>query len=265
MTRFFTLASCIGLSAFIAGSQTVETGKGLYQGLCTGCHGEDGSGGGHGPGFLDVRSSRATTREAVRDLILTGIADRGMPAFRIPREQADLLAGHVMALKQPSSGVVNDVAGNPGEGERFFSGKGNCASCHMVRGRGGVLGPDLSNVGRERSKGQIEQILRDPETALATAAGRGGRGAMPYRAVTVRLRDGQTLRGIAKNESTFDIQLLGLDGKLHLLRKDQVASVVREKSLMPRLDATPEETTESCRLSKRVGDRPEYDDEAGKR
>lgn len=242
MTRFFTLASCIGLSAFIAASQTVETGKGLYQGLCTGCHGEDGSGGGHGPGILDVRSSRAATREAVRDLILAGIADRGMPAFRIPREQADLLAAYVMALKQPSIGAVNDAAGNPAEGERFFSSKGNCASCHMVRGRGGVLGPDLSNIGRDRSLGQIEQVLRDPETALATPAARGGRGAMPYRAVTLHLRDGQTLRGIAKNESTFDIQLLGLDGKLHLLRKDQVASVVREKSLMPRLDATPEET-----------------------
>ena len=59
--------------------------------------------------------------------------------------------------------------------------------------------------------------------------------------MTVRLRDGQTLRGIAKNESTFDLQLLGVDGKLHLLSKDQVAEIVREKSLMPKVEATPVE------------------------
>ena len=38
-----------------------------------------------------------------------------------------------------------------------------------------------------------------------------------------------TLRGIAKNESAFDLQLLAVDGKLHLLSKDQVAEMVREK------------------------------------
>ena len=104
------------------------------------------------------------------------------------------------------------VPGDPAAGERFFAGKGNCASCHMVRGRGGVLGPDLSNVGRDRRPAQIEQALRDPGAAPAAPAGRGGRGgrgaAPTYRAVTVRLRDGQTIRGIAKNESAFDLQLL---------------------------------------------------------
>ena len=99
----------------------------------------------------------------------------------------------------------------------------------MIRGRGGILGPDLSNVGRDRTVAQIEQALRDP-------------GGSRYRAVTVKLRNGQTLRGIAKNESAFDLQLLGTDAKLHLLLKDEVAEIVREKSLMPRIDATATET-----------------------
>ena len=72
--------------------------------------------------------------------------------------------------------------------------------------------------------------------------GRGGRGGAPqYRAVTVRLRNGQTIRGIAKNESTFDLQLLGVDGTLHLLSKTELAEVVHEKSLMPKVEASPEE------------------------
>ena len=110
--------------------------------------------------------------------------------------------------------------------------RGGCAGCHMVRGRGGVVGPDLSNVGAERNPAQIERALLDPGSA---AANRGS----SYRAVTVRLRGGQTIRGIAKNESPFDLQLLSVDGKLHLLNKDQVIEVVREKSLMPRVEASP--------------------------
>jgi hypothetical protein len=57
----------------------------------------------------------------------------------------------------------------------------------------------------------------------------------------VRLQNGETLRGLAKNESTFDLQLLGVDGKLHLLMKFQIASITLEKSLMPKVNATPEE------------------------
>jgi len=62
------------------------------------------------------------------------------------------------------------------------------------------------------------------------------------------MRDGQTIRGVAKNESAFDLQLISADGKLHLLLKDQVAEVVREKSLMPKLDATPAEMRDLSRI-----------------
>src|SRR4030095_5784685 len=212
MKRIITLAFCIALYAVVAAAQSVDAGKRLYQGLCVGCHGEDGSGGGHGPSFLDVRRPRGTSREAVRNLILKGIPDGGMPPFKMPDDQADAIAAYVMSLKQPSGNTapVAAAAGDSAAGEQFFTGKGKCANCHMVRGRGGVLGPDLSNVGRDRRPEQIEQSLRDPGAAAAAPAGRRGRGGggagVTHRAVTVRLRDGQTLRGIAKNESTFDLQ-----------------------------------------------------------
>ena len=227
-----------------AAAQPPDAGKRQYQARCVGCHGEDGSGGGHGPSIVDVRRPRATTLEAVRALILKGIPDGGMPAFQIPDEEAAAIAAYVMTLKQPAASPAAETApGDAAAGERFFTGKGHCASCHMVRGSGGVLGPDLTNIGRDRTPSQIEQALRDPGAApLAGGRGRGGRGAPVYHAVTVRLRSGQTLRGIAKNESAFDLQLLATDGRLHLLTKDQVAEVVREKSLMPPLAATPEET-----------------------
>ena len=144
--------------------------------------------------------------------------------------------------------------------------RGTARNCHMVRGRGGVLGPDLSNVGRDRRSGADRTgAARSGSGAAAPAGrgGRGGRGAAPsYRAVTVRLRDGQTLRGIAKNESTFDLQLLAVDGKLHLLSKDQVAEIVREKSLMPKVEASAGGIAQSGRVPQPAVDRPDCQDDA---
>jgi PQQ-dependent dehydrogenase (methanol/ethanol family) len=254
MIRISTLAICVALFGNLASAQTAEAGRRPYQARCVGCHGEDGTGGGHGPNIVDLRRPRVTSKNEVRDLILKGIPNGGMPAFQIPAEEADAIAVFVMALKTPAAGAAavgnatsnaEAAPGDPAAGERFFAGKGKCAACHMVRGQGGVLGPDLSTIGRDRRPAQIEQKLRDPEAPPAAPAGRGGRGgrgnAPAYRAVTVRTRDGQSIRGIAKNESAFDLQLLGTDGKLHLLSKDQVAEVVREKTLMPKVEATPDE------------------------
>ena len=253
MTQISTLTVCIALFWTHAAAQTTEVGKKEFQARCVSCHGDDGKGGSRGTtNIIDVRQPRATSKEAVRELIRKGIPDRGMPPFPISDEELDSIATYVIGLrsserpsdlKAPATAAHGDTAA----GARFFAGKGNCTSCHMVRGRGGVLGPDLSNVGRDRTEAQIEQALRDPGGTPATAPARGvrgprGGGAAPsYRAVTVRLRDGRTIRGLAKNENPFDLQLLGIDGKLHLLLKDKVLEVVREKSLMPKVQGTPSE------------------------
>ena len=216
-------------------------GKAQYQARCVGCHGADGTGGGHGPAIVDVPSPRATTKATVLELIRKGIPDRGMPAFQISDEEASAIADFVMSLKTPAKAPATVApAGDASAGERFFS-KNNCGSCHMLRGRGGVLGPDLSNAGRERSLAQIEQALRDPG-AGGQPTGRGRRrGGPSYPAVTVHLRDGRIIQGIAKNESNFDLQLLGTDEKLYLLSKDEISEIVHNKSLMPKVEATSDE------------------------
>src|SRR5437867_789739 len=103
-----TLAICLVICAIPCQAQ-MEIGKRQYQALCVSCHGEDGGGGGHGPSFLDVRRPRGTSREAVRNLILKGIPDGGMPAFPMPEEQADAIAAYVMNLKQPAGGATDSM------------------------------------------------------------------------------------------------------------------------------------------------------------
>ncbi|MEO8126763.1 MAG: PQQ-dependent dehydrogenase, methanol/ethanol family [Bryobacteraceae bacterium] len=253
MIKIFVFTVGLAFICNNSGAQTPVTGKQLYQSRCVGCHGEDGLGGGHGPNIVELARPKAVTKEAVREVILKGIPDGGMPAFKVSAKEADGLATFVMTLKAAAkapapgaSAAGTPVPGNAQAGEQFFFGQGGCSTCHMVRGNGGVIGPDLSAVGRDRQPAQIEQSLRDglaPAAPAGRGRGRGGRGGTPsYQAVTARLRSGQTLRGIAKNEGPFDLQLLGMDGKLYLLKKSELAEVVREKTLMPPLRATPEET-----------------------
>lgn len=240
MRRISCFAFSVALFTAPLSAQALEAGKEQYEARCVGCHGSDGAGGGHGPSILDIRRPRAASKEALRDLILKGVPDAGMPPSPMSDAEADAIVAYLAILKAPA--IENPVVGDAAAGERFFTGKGNCASCHMVRGRGGILGPDLSNLARERKLGQIEEALQDPAAAPAATPGpRGGAAPPSFQAVSVRLRDGRTLRGLAKYENPFDLGLQGVDGKFHSISKSRVAELTREKSLMPKVEAAPDE------------------------
>ena len=220
-------------------AQSLETGRKAYEARCVGCHGSDGGGAGHGPGFVDIRRPRASSRPALQKLIRGGIPGTTMPAFTMTDAELDALVDYVEVLRAPAAD--HPAAGDPTAGERFFTGRGNCSSCHMVRGKGGILGPDLSDLARERRIAQIEQALREPGTPASSARRDRDEAAQSFKAISLRMRDGRAIRGLAKYEGPFDLGVLGLDGTFHSIPRSEVAEVVSEPSLMPRLEATAEE------------------------
>jgi len=40
-----------------------------------------------------------------------------------------------------------------------------CRDCHRVHDKGGVVGPDLSGVGSQRSRDFLERVIKDPSKA----------------------------------------------------------------------------------------------------
>jgi alcohol dehydrogenase (cytochrome c) len=128
----------------------------------------------------------------------------------------------------------------------FFGTKAACSTCHEVNGRGGVVGPDLSNAGR-LDIAALRQKITAPNTPRAgggragagRAGGRGGRGRGGFGGgasvtVVVKTAAGATIRGIRRNEDTFSLQMIDAAGTLHLLDKRKLASVdVDPVSLMP--------------------------------
>jgi len=191
-------------------SLCAQDGAKIFESRCAGCHGADGAGGEHAPTIVE------RSRRNLNDTVKNGIKERGMPAFDFADAEMSALIAYVTALRAPAAD--HPASGNQQAGQAFFV--KNCIGCHMIKGRGGVLGPDLTNIGRERRLAQIERALRSPTAS----------------AVTVRLKDGKTLTGIRKNESNYDLQLQGTEGALHVFSKSQIVDET-PKSLMPEVEA----------------------------
>jgi putative heme-binding domain-containing protein len=133
-----------------------------------------------------------------------------------------------------SQGDTSVPAGNPSRGAEIVSGRGQCLTCHRVRGAGSRLGPDLTDVGVSRRPEQLHASLVDPDAEILPENRR-------YRVVT---RDGTTITGRILNHDTF--QVLMMDAKEQLRSFDK--SELREhgfvkESAMPsyRGKLTPQE------------------------
>src|SRR5215210_6529786 len=92
-----------------------------------------------------------------------------------------------------ASGQTAAATGDPVRGRALFDGKGQCLSCHQVRGNGSQLGPDLSDIGRLRRAAELERALVDPEKEVQPQ----------NRMVKVVTRDGTAITGRLMHHDTF--------------------------------------------------------------
>ena len=212
----------------------IKEGSSLFRANCSPCHGLNAGGGGRGP---DLRSGlwvHGGSDAAIFRTITQGVPGTEMPAN--PFEDSEIWA-LVAYLRSVGAATKTPVAGDSSEGQRFFFGKGACAQCHMVKGRGGVLGPDLTRVGAARSVTYLTESVREPNKDLSLAmSDPNNHYGIPaeYDTVTAVTLDGRKVIGVAKNEDAFSLQLLGQDNKLHLFLKKDLRDVIHERrSLMP--------------------------------
>ena len=134
-----------------------------FNSLCAGCHGEGGNGGDRAPGLMNNPSLRARDEAQIRDLIKNGTSG-GMPAFKLPEGELLSLARWLRSLNM--SAFDTKPSGDAHAGEEFFFGRGQCSTCHMVHGRGKVNGPDLSDIGRKSTVGELELVLENPTSQM---------------------------------------------------------------------------------------------------
>ena len=124
----------------------VEQGKKLFQGMCVTCHGFEGAGG-DAPSLNRPKLDRAPDDAALRAVIADGLPDRGMPHVRrLTSNELRQLVSYVRSLGRTAS---LPLSANTQKGEAIYKGLG-CASCHIINGQGGSLGPELTSIGRLR-------------------------------------------------------------------------------------------------------------------
>jgi putative heme-binding domain-containing protein len=219
--------------------EAIQQGRETFNARCTVCHGFDGSAGEMGPALgLEGRRFALQSPGEIFGAIKNGIPTTGMPPTPdLSDDDAWKVTAYIQALR--GTAIDAPAVGNAALGEATFWGKGECGTCHMVRGKGGIIGPELSAIADTRKTASIVDALTNPGYRV-----QGDGGAIPrklevpnnYQVVRVTLPDGKVIRGVLKNEDSVSLQVLGVDdSRLHLLERARLKDVVYEKtSLMPR-------------------------------
>jgi len=203
----------------------LEAGQRHFRQLCSSCHGRDGEGGqgeGQGPNLMNSWEVRRAKDAQLFSSVKNGLKGTLMPAFSLPDQQVWELVAVVRSLNAPANSV--SVAGDPSAGATVFYGKGGCSGCHMVRGRGGYLGPDLSGVGATRRIGELRSAILSPKEIPSEG----------YRPLLIGLSNGERVRAVAKHYSNWSIQALDEKGQIRFLRgPEMTAAAFQNKTWMP--------------------------------
>src|SRR5437667_8229288 len=129
--------------------QAIEEGHEIFNHNCTVCHGLNGAAGDRGPALGAGRDYSRRKDQAIFDAIEKGIPGTEMPPAGLQPMDIWKVVAYIRSLRATASEAF--VPGDVAHGEQIFWNKGQCGSCHMMRGRGGIAGPDLSNVAAEQT------------------------------------------------------------------------------------------------------------------
>ena len=115
--------------------------------------------------------------------------------------------GKLDPKKLPPIAELIKRSGNADKGRdilaKSMTSEAQCLKCHMVRGQGGQIGPDLSMVGKKGSLENLFESLLVPSKAIADQ----------YVSWKIDTIDGQSLVGLIVSESESTVVLRDANGK----------------------------------------------------
>lgn len=205
-------------AAVLAQAVDLEQGKRLYESQCGSCHGPLGNGG-KGANLAQPQLRRATDDQALSSIIRRGIPGTEMPGSPLTPGQVVNIAAYVKALGRVEP---EDTAGDGGRGQEVYHSL-DCERCHTLRGRGGVVGPSLDDIGARRSAAHLREALIEPEAVVPDG----------FLLVDIVTTDGRAVTGIRVNEDAFSIQLRDLFGGFHSFWKDELEAITQRWQRSP--------------------------------
>jgi putative heme-binding domain-containing protein len=201
------LVALLSFSSAVFGQNAaaVAAGARIFRSHCAECHGMNGEGGRAPRLNTGVFFHGSTDADLTRN-IADGIPGTAMPGVFFSEVQVSQIVAYVKSLSQARRS--EPPPGNEQAGARLFREKG-CIACHLVRGEGGVNGPDLSYIGSQRPVEHLRQAILDPNASVLRE----------FWTARITLENGRQHSGFILNEDTHTIQILSASGGLQSLAK----------------------------------------------
>ena len=237
----------IGISAhatddrnpFVGDAKAAKAGEYQFRINCALCHGLGARGGGRGPDLTRAQKKHTHSDAEMFQVISNGIPGTAMPANGTNGQGVGMTDEEIWQIityirsqevKAPAKPV-----GNAEHGKNLFYGDANCSLCHMVEGKGGRVGPDLTGVAGSRTRAAIIDSVRNPSRRLAWGLTEATKEfPQEYESVTVVLAEGKEVKGVTLNEDSFSVQIMDTSEQIHLLEKDKLRSFQKTRqSTMP--------------------------------
>jgi cytochrome c oxidase cbb3-type subunit 3 len=223
-------------------AKVAKLGEFQFRANCAFCHGLGARGGGRGPDL-----TRAQKRHGNSDAELFRTINEGVPGTAMPPNGAtqqgvgmteEEIWQVISYIRSVQVKAPTQPVGDASHGKQLFYGTAACSTCHMVQGKGGRLGPDLSTTGSARSTDYIVESVRNPSRRLAQGISEAMKEfSQEYETITVVTGDGQKFMGVVLNEDHFTVQMMDTRENLHVFEKDKLRSLEKSReSLMPAYD-----------------------------
>jgi putative heme-binding domain-containing protein len=253
-TRFYLWLSLgfVGLIAFpllaqdknpFAGDpKAAKVGESQFRANCAFCHGLGARGGGRGPDLTRAQKKHGNADADLFRTINEGVPGTAMPPNGATQQGVGMTEEEIWQviayIRSVQAKAPAQTVGNAAHGKELFYGAGACGTCHMVQGKGGRLGPNLTGTGSARSTDYIVESVRNPSRRLAQGISEAMKEfSQEYETVTVVDAGGQKFQGVVLNEDNFTLQMLDTREQLHLFEKGKLRSLEKTReSLMPAYD-----------------------------
>jgi len=225
---------------FAGDAKAAKAGEYQFRINCALCHGLGAHGGGRGPDLTRAVKKHTHSDADMFQVISNGIPGTAMPANGTNGQGVGMTEAEIWQIityiRSQEVKAPANALGSAAQGKKLFYGDANCSLCHMVEGKGGRLGPELTAVGGSRTREAIMESVRDPSRRLAWGLTESTKEfPQEYESVTAVTADGKEVKGVTLNEDSFTVQIMDTSEQIHLLEKNRLRSFEKSRqSTMPK-------------------------------
>ena len=222
--------------------KATAAGESQFRANCAFCHGLGARGGGRGPDLTRAKKRHGNTDADLFRTINDGVPGTAMQQNGTTGQGVGMTEEEIWQviayIRSVEKRAATAPAGDAARGDKLFYGAAGCATCHMVQGKGGRLGPELTNIATARSTDALIESVREPSKQLATGLIENTKEfPQEYETVSVVTSDGKQYHGVALNEDNFSVQMMDMQQQIHLFEKDKLKSFQKTReSVMPAYD-----------------------------